>query len=84
MIRIVHFQHVDERNLRRHKMRNTSGGCMISQIRAHHRDINVKFARCVVANAAAGRNAVSPSLSGSERSGVVRGARYSLHLDLQP
>eukprot|EP00966_Prymnesium_polylepis_P254843 5888228-Prymnesium_polylepis.1 len=68
MIRIVHFQH-DERNLRRHKMRNTSGGCIMSQIHAQHRDINVKFARCVAANAAAGQNAIPPSLSGSESAG---------------
>eukprot|EP00966_Prymnesium_polylepis_P042137 978711-Prymnesium_polylepis.1 len=39
-------------------MRNTSGGCigcMMSQIRAQHRDVNVKFARCVAANAATTR-----------------------------
>eukprot|EP00966_Prymnesium_polylepis_P272741 6301344-Prymnesium_polylepis.1 len=49
-----------------HKMRNTSSGCMISELRAQHRKRNVRFARCVAVNAAAGQNAVPPSLSGSE------------------
>eukprot|EP00966_Prymnesium_polylepis_P035942 833938-Prymnesium_polylepis.1 len=53
MIRIVPFQH-DERNLRRQKLRNTSSGCMMSQPSAQYRDMNVKSARCVAANAAAG------------------------------
>eukprot|EP00966_Prymnesium_polylepis_P021350 490982-Prymnesium_polylepis.1 len=57
MIRIVQFQH-DEHNLRRHQMRNTSSGCMMSELRAYNRNIKVRFARCAAANAVAGQNAV--------------------------